>query len=623
MSLGVGQLLLGGIFGGLLGNKEEEEPQQPTQVASNTQPQPQQGGVFNALTNVSNSMFAGMSQEQVYRMGQGFNTLRFEPSDKMHDSFESRIQTIRTNKAATEKQNTTVQYLKGKKFDGLADLVSLGLLKPQDAITKSLEEKDVPDWQGKLEYVMTMMADLPEGEEVPWYLHGILDIPEKPEKNDIEVRLGLLANPPTDEITGEPRDWTDLELEVGFGIKPDDIPLFKAELEEIDTLAKLDPETYTPEVILEMKMDKFRDTFNKTELPNSAKEYKYYKESLPLGETPVSYLTFKAGGGGGDATSIEEYKFYVDNVPEGETPMTYDVFAGKGQTTENGSLATSIEEYNFYLDRVPAGETPMTYEVFTNKGQTTTAALPNAVQEYEYYKDNLPEGETPLTFMEYKAAVKSGGVDVDVNMPDLNVNKYADLSTSRLVEKHNTQVDGIDGLLFDIRELHKIQDILDEAVDGKIKFGILEPLYTKASQMANAFGLTDGNQATKAQIMQSAFGGETFKMLKILGLGTKGIDTVPERIFLQESFVGTPQMTVAQLISMTQQRIDVLVEGVQKYNKRVNEKTEILADGTGGDHSKYFKLYEQTFDIKLQPVEVPLRAGQKKIEIDSVVSKYF
>jgi hypothetical protein len=135
--------------------------------------------------------------------------------------------------------------------------------------------------------------------------------------------------------------------------------------------------------------------------------------------------------------------------------------------------------------------------------------------------------------------------------------------------------------------------------------------------MANAFGLTDGNQATKAQVMQSAFGGETFKMLKILGLGTKGIDTVPERIFLQESFVGTPQMTVEQLILMTQQRIDVLTEGVNVYNKHVNNKTE------DGLNSKYFKLYEQTFSVKLQPVEVPLRAGQKKIQIDSVVSKYF
>ena len=117
--------------------------------------------------------------------------------------------------------------------------------------------------------------------------------------------------------------------------------------------------------------------------------------------------------------------------------------------------------------------------------------------------------------------------------------------------------------------------------------------------------------------MQSAFGGETFKMLKILGLGTKGIDTVPERIFLQESFVGTPGMTVEQLQIMTQQRLDILTEGIQEYNKRINGRTE------DGQNSAYFKLYEDTFSVQLKPVEVPLRLGAKKIQTNATVSKYF
>ena len=90
MSLGVGQLLLGSLMGGLLGNKDEQ--QQPTQVASNNQSQG--GGGF--MSNISNSLFKGMSQEQVYRMGQGFNTLRFEPDENLHKSFESRINKLQT-----------------------------------------------------------------------------------------------------------------------------------------------------------------------------------------------------------------------------------------------------------------------------------------------------------------------------------------------------------------------------------------------------------------------------------------------------------------------------------------------------------------------------------------------
>ena len=106
-------------------------------------------------------------------------------------------------------------------------------------------------------------------------------------------------------------------------------------------------------------------------------------------------------------------------------------------------------------------------------------------------------------------------------------------------------------------------------------------------------------------------------MLKILGLGTKGIDTVPERIFLQESFVGTPGMTVEQLQIMTQQRLDILIQGINKYNERVNVKTE------DGLNSAYFKLYEDTFSVKLNPEEVPIRAGAKKIQTNATVSKYF
>ena len=472
-------------------------------------------GAGNIMTNVSNQMFNGMSQEQVYRMGQSFNTLRFEPDDRMAANFESRIAQIQADKKTSATTNATIDFLKKNKRDDLAEMVSSGIYTPAKAVDLAMTVTKDPDWLAKLKYVQEMMIDGKNNggtgtvEDIPQYLHGILDI-ETEKTPEFMQRMNAIANPPTDPTTGEVIKWTDQQLEVGFGIKKDDAPLFKAELEEIDALALLDPETYTKELVIQMKLKK---------------------------------------------------------------------------------LGALVEE--------PADP-----------------EAPNAVQEYEYYKTNTKD-VPPLTFIQYKTAMKGGGTTVDINMPSLDVDKYGDLQTSNLVSKHNTQVDGIDGLLSDVRELHKIQNILDEAVDGKIKFGLLEPLYTKASQFANSIGLTDGNQATKVQLMQSAFGGETFKMLKILGLGTKGIDTVPERIFLQESFVGTPGMTVAQLQIMTQQRLDILTEGINKYNERVNVKTE------DGLNSAYFKLYEDTFSVKLNPEEVPIRAGAKKIQTNATVSKYF
>jgi hypothetical protein len=239
------------------------------------------------------------------------------------------------------------------------------------------------------------------------------------------------------------------------------------------------------------------------------------------------------------------------------------------------------------------------------------------VKQYEYYKKDTKD-VPPMDFMAFKLALTGGGdTKIDITMPSVNNDKYGDLQTTNLVENHNTLVGGIDTLLQDIKELHKMQAIIEEAEDGTIKFGMLEPLYTKASQFAESIGLSDGNQATKVQLMKSAFGAGTFKMLEILGLGTKGIDTVPERIFLQESYVGDTKMTQDQLRIMTQQRLDILEQAVERYNKFATERTE------DGLNSAYFKQYEQFFTTTVNPVEIPQRIGAKIIETNRTVAKYF
>jgi len=509
MSLGLGQLfgglLLGQMAGGLLGGKQEEE--QPTQVASNNQ------SLMGGVQGISNSMFKGMSQEDVYRMGLGFNTLRLEPDQTLASQFESRVKRINDEKvkvAASEKlasqKTQTATWLESIGRTDLVAMLDSDILTPLKAYELGSKKEDIPDWQQKINYAKNIMENGKTGTvaDIPTYMHGILNI-DAPKDPEWMQKMTALANPPENE-KGVVIPWSTQQLEL-LGIEPDDAPVFQAAFEEIEGLAKLDPETYTPAIVRQMKLKK---------------------------------------------------------------------------------LGVLLDE----------------------------PSSPNAVQEYEYYKVNTTD-EPPMSFKDYKLLMKGGGVDVDVNMPGLNENAYGTAATTDLVNDHKTLVDGADGLMSDIKELYRLQDILAEAEDGNITFGMLEPFYTKASQFAEAIGLSDGNQATKVGLMQSAFGAETFKMLKVLGLGTKGIDTVPERIFLQESFVGVPTMTVAQLQAMTQARLDVLFNAVESFNKKVNVRTE------DEKHSAYFKLYEQTFSRNIDPLTIPKRDKELNNQINATVGKYF
>ena len=155
MSLGLGKIaglgILGQLFGGLGGNEKEPQPQmkggwsppnqQPTQVASNNTQQGQQGqgGFGGIISGFSNSMFKGMSQEQVARLGQGFNSMRLRPDDSLAASFQSTIDSSRKRSNI----NATVQALKKMGKPNLASLVDAGAMDVNTAMTLAFKEGKV------------------------------------------------------------------------------------------------------------------------------------------------------------------------------------------------------------------------------------------------------------------------------------------------------------------------------------------------------------------------------------------------------------------------------------------------------------------------------------------------
>jgi hypothetical protein len=151
MALGIGQLLLGGLIGsqlgkgGLLGNDDEEEvnPQPQTQPTPTEQPS---GGVFGGIggmvSGISNQLFDGMSQEQVARLGMGFNSMRLNPSDNLAASFQTTINDSTTKRKLTKQTNATLNYLQNAVSpqypNGRTDIIDMltkGVISPTDAIT--------------------------------------------------------------------------------------------------------------------------------------------------------------------------------------------------------------------------------------------------------------------------------------------------------------------------------------------------------------------------------------------------------------------------------------------------------------------------------------------------------
>ena len=145
MSIGLGQMLIGGLLGSQLfgGKDKEQQPQmnstnqqQPTQVASNNTQQGQGGGFGGIISGFSNALFKGMSQEQVARLGQGFNSMRLRPDQGMHDAFQNTIKNAQ-NKINT---NATVIELRKMGKPNLARMVEIGAMPVDTALSLAFKE---------------------------------------------------------------------------------------------------------------------------------------------------------------------------------------------------------------------------------------------------------------------------------------------------------------------------------------------------------------------------------------------------------------------------------------------------------------------------------------------------
>ena len=241
-------------------------------------------------------------------------------------------------------------------------------------------------------------------------------------------------------------------------------------------------------------------------------------------------------------------------------------------------------------------------------------------------RDSDPEFElySEAEYKEMYKRVLSGGdsdtkIDIDLG---LDAGDYAKAATADIYKDHKTIIDGLPILIENIQKVYDVMDILDRADEGEIRTGIFEPMQTQVSRIAAGLGLGSGDQAVSMQILQSFLGSDVFPLIRALGIGARGMDTPAEREFLQASFVGNTKMEVGALKAITERRLGVLLDALDVYNSRASTLTE------DGQNSAYFKMYEDTFKIRISPVQVPIRQTksviqQEKENKNATMDKYF
>jgi len=481
MSLGLGQLfgglLLGQMAGGLLGGKQEEE--QPTQVASNNQ------SLMGGLQGISNSMFKGMSQEEVYRMGLGFNTLRLEPDQNLATSYESRLKNANATKAKTEQTNQTLQFLANMKSDafpnGRADLIQLvqaGLIAPLDAVAEARKP------------------------------------PTKESESAIAEQLRMLRDP----------DLTDFEYATLYpSAKQSDL---QVKLELID--AATDPETG------ELNMSDGR-----MQILGISDPLAYKQQTADLEQM------FKDGDITEDEFKQGKIKILGASLPNANEKAPRFEYLHQLATQVNG-LTEGSAEYKEFINANIDGKA-MTTEINLNNDEDAASA---------YLKAYLPE-----------YIKESSGIVKEV---DIAVNQLGKL-----------------GDLMDILEA-------DDSGQGVAPYtGIFQPLLTEATRMITSLGIDkkyaseieayknatgkDKEKArdilyeklVKTEITKVMTGSDVFPMISSLGIGARGLDTPAERDFLISVMTGLPNMTIDTLKYMTKFRIQMYIDGLEKYNAKV------------------------------------------------------
>jgi hypothetical protein len=202
--------------------------------------------------------------------------------------------------------------------------------------------------------------------------------------------------------------------------------------------------------------------------------------------------------------------------------------------------------------------------------------------------------------------VEVGDTNVAMDTPESASNLYLKEYMPQYIKDSTKIMQDVDTAKTQVEKLGNLLDILeaDDGVDGVAPYtGIFQPFLTQATRVVTSLGIdkkyaseieayknSTGDAKTKArdilyeklvktEITKVMTGSDVFPMISSLGIGARGLDTPAERDFLISVMTGLPNMTIDTLKYMTKFRLQMYIDGLEKYNAKVD--------------SGYFKMHNE------------------------------
>ena len=147
-----------------------------------------------------------------------------------------------------------------------------------------------------------------------------------------------------------------------------------------------------------------------------------------------------------------------------------------------------------------------------------------------------------------------------------------------------------------------------QAVDGSA-LGFLAELKQQRDRVFALFGSKEAlAKVTDVELVDALMGAEVFALIKVLGIGARGLDTPAERKFLRQVLTGSIELTQGTLLEMAAKRRRLQVRRVTNWNERLK----------AGDYDNFYA----NNDYLKRPLPVPGPAPVRTpINITGPVSK--